>query len=219
MAKFKKIKRNSLYFGRYQYVITISIHSIYYIKKLNHDQIDSDIEYYNRWRSRGRLTVEEIDNIHIYCDLLLSLKSSFKITVFANVLYVYTSDLDDLELLINSCHQLHPRWFCVNEAVVVYDKEFVYLKNSVYSYRSFLRPKELSEIETNSLANFFQSNLDSIRLNPRLTMILNYETPRSFVRRYIHNTDFVDHNDHREILMLNIILPNIVRKTFEIKTK
>lgn len=215
MTNIKKIKRNDWYYGKYQYSFVLHFPGSFYLKSLNHDAIDQLIRHYSHWITSGHLSSHDIVYIHDYCDLLLSLSSEFKIVIYKDSLYVYTSDIRDINCLVNSPLTKIQKPCQITEAELFYDKDFVYLKNPTHKFRSYLRSRELTTQNSEYLSNFFRTNQETVKPNPRLWYKLIYNN-RYY---YIHTKDFVDHNSKHEILMLNIMLPGIVRRTQEIKAK
>lgn len=220
MPDIKKVKRSNRYYGRYLYSLELYVPGAFYLRPMDHTRIDFQINYYNQWRTGGRLNLENCDAIHGYCDLLLSLKSPFKTVIYSDFIYIYTSDLQDLNSLIDSPLTQPHRINQITEVDLVYDKNFVYLKNPKYSHRSYLKRRSMSPTTVQALKSFFEINQDNINPNPRLNYILNFYSPHTVnSQRFMHNSDFVDHNNGHELLMLNIILPDIVKQTLSIKAK
>jgi hypothetical protein len=220
MTTYKIIQqnRNSYFYGKYLYSIWLFLPGAIYLKSLNHEQINKLIEFRNNhhW-AIGKLHQIQIDNLHHCCGHLTDIKTDFKITTHYDGIYFYTSNLSDIDQLL-TLDFFSNQYHIVRQSMVVYDKNFVYLKNPKFLYRSYLSNQRINYNGYQTLTNFIQENKDYIKVNARLDWLLNYETDVT-QHKYIHSSDFIDHTTDSEILMINLIIPNLVRKTFKIKAK
>jgi len=219
MTNYRIIKknRNDYFYGKYQYSLLIYLTGANCLKSTVDHQKKLQVNCTYFWSRFNKLSVVQIDDLHYCCHQLNQLQNNFKVVTFNDGLSFYTSSLEDINRLMsqdffeNRCQDLY-------QANVVYDKKFVFLKNPKFLYRSYLSSQKLKSDCFQTLQNFTKNNSHSIRCNPRLHWSFN-DKSKIYQYKYIYSTDFVDHNTELEITMLNLIVPQLTRKTFEIKAK
>jgi hypothetical protein len=189
----------------------------YCIRSLNHKQIDYQIGFYNRWSTRNKLTPEQISQLHECCDLLDSMKSSYKIVTNCSGVYVYLSTVEDM-LAITDSVLGKEKVLYVNEVDIIYDKNYVYLKNPIHAERAYLKDKIITKEAGQLLLSFLINNSSTLRPNKRLLTCLNSNRVYKG-SKYISRSDFIEYSDSKILLFLNLIMPDLVRKTFAIKAK
>ena len=89
-------------------------------------------------------------------------------------------------------------------------RDTVKLKNPKHLRRSYFNRSRLTEQEKTAIANFFKNNINTIRLSPCLRDWLGQ--PFKWTEPYY----FVDHNDDAWMVMLSLIRPGLIKKTFSI---
>ena len=99
-----------------------------------------------------------------------------------------------------------------HEAVIDRPKNSIKLRESKFTHRTYFRPTKLTAKEKASLANFFITQQDNIRLSPAAEGWML--TPMTRTQDYF----FMDHTGDSWLVMLALIRPGLFRKTLEIIT-
>jgi hypothetical protein len=150
-----------------------------------------------------------VQNLYTVCDVLAATdKSQFRHVVSSDRLRVYTNDVALFDQLLLACPVLNYREF--TEAVVDRPKDTIQLKNPHHKYRSYFTRTKLTVTEKKIVANFLSNYQGSIRLSPCLQ---DWAT-QSF--RYTEPYYFVDHDDTAWLVMLSLVRPGLIKKTFNI---
>jgi hypothetical protein len=188
------------------------------LRDLDHVKITKNLENRRQWRmfslQRYGRKISDISeecekNIHKICNLLLSTDYEHKHVVSTNVMWVYTNEVKLLGIL-DKIDFLEYKKF--TQVKIDRPKNSVFLKKSNHTHRSYFKTIKLSVEEKQQLSNFFLSQEKHIRLSPSLKQWLNGKFNRT------QDYFFIDHSGEQWLLMLALVMPSIVRKTFEIIT-
>lgn len=219
MLEIQKINKSGLFFDKYRYSICVYLpgaHLLRDVANLNRDIIETRIRFNNTIRySQSFIDVKEEQTLFDLFDLLCEFKQTFKLMCYYNWLYIYIQDYQDIVDFLSG----KDKFPIISEANDIYEKNCVYLKNPAFSQRSYLQNHRLTDQELASLLNFFDTNSNDIRVNGRLNRSIHGFDHRHKSHKFVSSSDFIDHNNSVIVLMLNIIVPNLVRKTLEIKAK
>jgi hypothetical protein len=180
-------------------------------KALLSSQYSTGTAFRSDWAKNAvlRISAGVEQNLHIVCDVLVATdKSQFRHVVSGDRLRVYTNDVALFDRLLLACPVLDNRGF--TEAVVDRPKDTVQLKNPHHKYRSYFTRTKLTVNEKKMIANFLSNYQGSIRLSPCLQ---DWAT-QSF--RYTEPYYFVDHDDTAWLVMLSLVRPGLIKKTFNI---
>jgi hypothetical protein len=215
MMEFKPQSRSSLYYDQYLYGIRCNIKDVSLLRELDHDLINDIVEYRNNrvtppW-NRSVISTEQVQYLHEICQLLNNTEEQFKKICYTNHLYIYANSVDLLSSIVN-----HPAVRHCQAHRVVLDRPtgVVVKQNSPYHHRTFFRERWLELNEISVLYNFLESRLDRYWPSPSMRReIMEHQ------RRYIRSYYFVDHHDLNDLLMLNLAVPDLIRKTMPIKAK
>lgn len=230
--KIELCEKQSLYFDTYRYGCSFDLVGISCLRGFQHGDLGfAEIE--DRFlRRRGALYVQSFmknlggnwapspKNTPVVSDALANLwdfharlknTANIKPMIGFDWGYIYTNDIGVLEML-HGLSYLKNR--CYREAIASKPKNVVLLtKHSDYSHRSYLRDRYISREEHAKVANFL-SGQKHIRLCPSMIEYFK-KVP---VGRQCHMKPhwFFDHNDQGELLMLELVMPKMIRKTLPI---
>jgi hypothetical protein len=87
----------------------------------------------------------------------------------------------------------------------------VLLAKSNYQWRTYFRDRWYNQNEVEVLSKFLLSRSQQFRTTPYWANKMR----RKYM--YISSGFFVDHHDQQDVLLLNIAIPNAVRKTLPIQ--
>jgi hypothetical protein len=199
------------------------------LRELNHQHIDIIIERRRQWREislqrwtnaiqsnkniltrRAKdITDENVKNLHVLTDALLSSQVEFKLVTSVSSAWIYTNDAKLIEQLSQFDFLL---WKTYSEAVVDRPKNTIKLKDPKHRYRSYLKSIKLTEEEKKHLCNFFRNQTGHARISPALTKWIDDRWHRT------QDYFFIDHDEESWLLMLSLIKPSMIRKTMELIT-
>jgi hypothetical protein len=224
--KFKPVGKDRLFYDQYRYCMQAQMVEASALRKLTHANIDYVISlrkallssqhstgtaFRSEWAKNAilRISAGVEQNLHTVCDVLVATdKLQFRHVVSGDRLRVYTNDVALFDRLLLACPVLNNRGF--TEAVVDRPKDTVQLKNPHHKYRSYFTRTKLTVTEKKMIANFLSNYQGSIRLSPCLR---DWAT-QSF--RYTEPYYFVDHDDTAWLVMLSLVRPGLIKKTFNI---
>jgi hypothetical protein len=210
LQEFKVVKRNSLYYGLYQYSAQFYIKEASALRILDHHAIDKTLDFRTSW-STHHVPHDDRVAVHQACDSLLNIKNPYKTMVSYNWIYFYTNDIRDIDYLIATSQMRHIGEITTVE--ITHEKDTIGLKNPKYAYRTYIRSHRPTEQQIESLREFIKHGEQEIRASVGLREFLN----RSKNRRYwMSDYYFVDHNDMKMVTALALMNPKLVRKTMPI---
>ena len=212
MIDFKYVSRDSLYYDQYKYAV------------------DFRLEEVGRWRglfkySNTKDIKDFVERMPEYSDvgevamLLAADKDAHKSIIYGSWVYVYTNNLTLLKDLAALSYITRTAKY--NQCVVDRAKDVVVLEKTQHQYRTYLRGKYFNDIERDRFIQFFANRPDYFRITPGLQSRLIGAHGRMFHYKHFYTNDwnFIDHHDINDALMLNLVLPGIVRKTVPIQAK
>lgn len=217
--QIKSVSRDKLFFGQYNYSLCIRLEEAPMLNSRTHQELDDRI----RWRAesiyRSRMLPEFVKkNLHTALTLINQHRDCVKITTSWNVMYVYASDLnilDQFSKLPGASVQY------AQQAVVDRPLDVVLLKDPKWKYRSYLREGFLNDSEPEILKKFLDSRKDQFGITKWFDTKLGPTAPANGFRYgvWLNRQNFIDHDDPKDLLMLALAIPGIVRKTVPIQAK
>jgi hypothetical protein len=213
MIDFVDVSRDSLYYDQYQYSVDFRLDDAGRWRRLFKNANESDLKKF-------------VENLPEYSDvgevamLLAANKDAHKSIIYGSWIYVYTNNLTLLEDLASLSYYT-TRTAKYNRCVIDREKGVVVLGKTQHQYRTYLRGKFFDDKERERFIQFFANRPDYFRITPGLQSRLIGDAGQRFSFRnfYTNDWNFIDHHDINDALMLNLILPGIVRKTVPIQAK
>ena len=210
-------QRSEPYYKQYYHCLIWWIPEGNMMRQLSHRAIDTNIHWRNNylqnWRSSsGRLPISdrEKNRLHEVCDLLLAIKHPFKKVVCNNTMWFYTDHPEDFAAVV-ACPGT--KLIEHKQADVCLPADCVVLNNPQHKFRTYFRERYLDESQSKLIKKYFITRSAQFRPSPGFKMLLNGE------RMWIPPNYFVDHNDEKDALFINIACPNLVRKTLPIQAR
>jgi hypothetical protein len=226
--QFKPVKKDRLYYDRFEYCLGFYLDEVSCLRVLDHDHIDRSIANRKQWREiaqlrwlnsrqkhgiglsrqyRREITEKTVEDLHGLATALIDTNSEFKLVVSVNQGYVYTNDLSLIDQL-NRRPELSNKTY--TQAQICRPKNTIQLKNPRHAHRSYLQTTKLTGQQKQQLVDFFHNQQDQVRLSPAL---------KSWITLSFNRTQdyfFVDHDSLSWLTMLSLVQPGIVRKTMHI---
>jgi hypothetical protein len=216
---FVKRERDKLFYDQYQYAIDFHLEGATTLRSLDIAAIDARIRHRTMYDNAfyRPLSFTEINTIYRLRDSFLNATGNFKKVLAYNYVYLYTNDYSLIEQFCNADY-LVDRFKTVAEAVVSYERDVVMLKNPRHRLRTYLKWHMMTDPEVKSLHEFLYANADEYRPSPTLQRMLSSKNAQHY-RSWTREWDFIDHNTEQQLLMINLICNQLIRKTVKIKAK
>jgi len=211
-------QRSEPYYKQYHHCLIWWIPEGNMLRTMTHKDIDANIRwrntYLNSWRNNNssKLTISEQDQqrLHTVCDKLLAINSPFKKVVCNNTIWFYTNTPEDFDdLLSHEGTKLVER----KQADVSLPADCVLLKNPKHKFRTYFREQYLDESQRKIIQRYFISRSGQFRPGPGFKALLHG------TRLWASSYFFVDHDDEKDALFINIACPRLVRKTMPIRAR
>lgn len=230
-------QRQQLYYGEYRYGLAVNFEHAGRLRNLDPATIIKRVNWINNLQAPW-VTTKDRDSINTdYLEYMLEIAGEVRArhTKFKRVtsyyrLAFYSNDLLVLEDMATKFTR--GETMRLTEAQDTLPADVVYLKKSVWRYRTFLsnilaplrpgiwsgglaRPWRRLKNDPDQLAtfaNFVLSRPEQFGVTPQLRERLS--NPYYVIR----DSHFIDHMDPGDALMLAMILPGVVRKTLPIMT-
>lgn len=218
MINFQSVSKDRLFYDQYEYGVCINVEEASCLRAKTRSELLRIVEYRNNARrqyysSASKIVIEGevLENLIIAFDFLDQHRDCVKLLVSYNVMYVYSND----PVLLEKITQQHwAKFRSAVQACVNLPRDVVLLTNPQYQYRSYFKDKVLNETQASMLLNFLESRSDIYSITRSFRANLN-----RWRRPYIPRHLFVDHNDLKDITMLNLVVPGLIRKTLTVQAK
>jgi hypothetical protein len=212
-TKIQIDERSSLYFDQWQYSVAIFQNRICDIRGLNVDATLKGIQYRSGSKYFGKIySYDMIDDILKSLEFFRNEKQPHKLILSGNWAYVYTNDLDIIARIENGCPATVK---FVKQAVLSQPKDVVLLTDTKFGYRTYFKSRWIEGHEIVLMNNFFAAQQDqNIKICGSFKKFLKSNV--KYRSHWMADHYFVDHNDPGYPLMLNLIVPQMVRKTLPI---
>jgi hypothetical protein len=216
--------RNSLYFGKYEYVVSLQIDEAWLLRNLSRPLILERIHKRNLYHSSfGRKPTSETtrENIMHAMDVIEMLQSTFIYRTYGhNTFHVYTNNLQDVEILRRN----YPTESTTKQAAVVYPSGVVMLASEPkYPYRTYFREKNLPLKKKQALwAWISNQSLDLVASPTTEKWFTAQSRPKPYNwtnSEWCRGHYFVEHTDLSHITMLAMVCPGLTRKTVQVQKR
>ena len=179
-------------------------------------ELDQMIAYRNRARSQFNNKIEQIgkglrEDLFSVFDNIDAVRSKIKLVVSYNIMYIYSNDISVLEHLANLTQA---RYNGAVQAVIDRPRDVVLINNPKFKYRSYFKDRILEPVECERLIKFIESRKGVYGITRTLKANLN-----RYNVHYLQRHLFVEYNDPKDITMLNLVVPGLIRKTMSVQAK
>ena len=207
-----------MFYDKYQYGICVGLEESGCLRAKTHAELDRNISYRNsarrQWGTlRNTNVIEQAQREKLFAifDELDQLRSYIKLVVGYNFIYVYSNDIFVLEKIANLPDV---RFINSVQSIVDRPRDVILKTNPKFKYRSYFKDKTLDEEQRDRLLAFF----DTRKSIYSITNTVKKHLSRYRVY-YLQRHFFVEHNDPKDITMLSLVVPGIIRKTMPIQAK
>jgi hypothetical protein len=209
--------RSSLFFGRYQYCLSFDITYSFFMRGLSARFINNMFCIHHpeaRTSTPGRWSHGFVQQRYDNCmDLMNRLKAApvpYKRNVYYGSQNIYSNDVTWL----SEIGQLpYLNFVSLREAAVTRPSDRVQLRQSQHQFRSWFRERSYTPEERRLMCDFLMSRKEYFRITPALKKRLTGQSVFNQPTGY----DFVDHDSEHDVLMLNMVVPNCIKKTLPIE--
>jgi len=162
----------------------------------------------------------ELTHLMEVFELLRRYRDSIKCTFSLDLVYMYFNDLEVLNAMAN-IDTVSVQY--ARKARVDRPRDVLLLNEPTHSHRSYFREKWLPEDQSRMLRNWLGGQ-QQIRLSPSLYKWLHRDShnqlaPLKVSGCYVPANWFIDHDNSGELLMLEMVIPRLIRKTLEIQKR
>lgn len=215
MLKFDPTSKDRLFYDKYEYGICISLSEAGVLRAKTLKALEEAIRWRNQqrysWSPGEMIKGQAKDNLLAMFNELEPVRDKIKLIISFGIMYIYGNDAKVLQHLaelpyVNFCSAV--------QAVVDRPRDVILITNPKFRYRSYFKETVLEEHERDRLLNFLESRKDTFRVTNTLKSTLNRYRVHWLPRHL-----FVEHNDPKDITMLSLVMPGIIRKTFTVQAK
>ena len=224
----KNVSKTELYFNKYLYRASITALGIFWIRGC--ETIDRFSELVSRryedWESqkdryphgwyREPISLAEHDIFLI--EDLITLKNNLKETDTRfrhehETLSIYTNDESLIELLIN-----HDCRWCIDKADVSPNGVKYFKKDPPAKYRAYMTTNKIETDFCNEMLEYLARTPD---LTPSNAFYDWLRRRTSYMHSYVWlwNNHFIDYNDERNLMMMKLMFPKAIGKTYKLEKK
>ena len=230
MASFKsiinKIDKTELYFRKYQYKASItslgmmwirgckSMDRVEYLVTRRYEEYELNKDRYpNGWyREPHKLEDHDLTLIEDIINLKGNLKGSdIRFRHEGDTLSLYTNELNLIEFLIDHDY----RWM-VDQAVVSPEGIKYFKRQPPALYRTYMTGSKVK-------GEFCQDMIDYLLRTPDVTpsgAFFDWLHRRAYGNHvWLWNNHFIDYNDERNLMMLHLLFPSAIGKTYKLEKK
>jgi len=221
--------RDSLYFGKYEYVVSLRINDAWLLRNLSRTAVLERMRKHDQYHlsAIGRARISDLtkENLMHAVHVMATLKSTFIHRTYGhNTFHVYTNDLQDVEILQKN----YPRESTTKQAAVVYPSDVVMLATEPkYPYRTYFKEKNLALEKKQALWTWISNQTPDLVASP---VTKKWFTAQSRPSPYGYNWSgagsdwcrghyFIEHTDLKHITMLAMLCPGLTRKTVQVQKR
>lgn len=211
---FKPTFKDRLFYDKYTHALSLRLPHAQLLRSWNHEALDETILWRNTnnnygWKQRNVTDAQKAD-LHSFMDVVAGLEEH-KIVLTHWHVYIYTSSVSDLNTVASLPYVANCR---PTQAVINRPRDTILQVDPKHHYRTFLKERFLTPENMSNLSKFLLNRKDCFRITDELQRRLQEQKGFYTMSHY-----FVDHNDMKDLVMLQIVCPGIVRKTLTLQAK
>ncbi len=207
----KKVFKDKLYWDQYQYCGVFRQTDVSCLRGLSVDELQRNLRYRKNWGPYHKQQPPNETHLQTTFDFLRASPGPIKLTFSWDFCYVYTNDLAWLTTLPQQCAYI--KSFSVSEVTVNRPRDQVSLLNPTHQYRTWFREKAVTAEARQRLANWASAQGAEIKLSNSLRDWLYKDDPWPLQKFWARRHFFIEHNSAQYEIMLNMIIPQAIRKT------
>lgn len=215
MLKFDTVSRDRHFYDQYEYGICVSLPEAGVLRAKTQTELVKAIGYRNQarfnWSQKEQIAGTVLQNLLLAFDEIDRVRDKIKLVVGYDIMYIYSNDVGVLQYLaklpyVNFCNAV--------QSVVDRPRDVVLKANPKFKYRSYFKEKVLEQHECERLLNFLESRQEVFGITNTLKSTLN-----RYRIHWLPRHLFVEHNDPKDITMLSLVCPGLIRKTVSVQAK
>jgi hypothetical protein len=215
MLKFSPVSRDRQFYDQYKYGICVSLPEAGVLRAKTHTELVKAIDYRNQarlsWSQKEQIAGTVLQNLLLAFDAIDQVRGQIKLVVSYNIMYIYSNDVGVLQHLadlpyVNFCNAV--------QSVIDRPRDVILKINPKFGYRSYFRERMLEDHDRDNLLNFLNSRTDSFGFTATLRQHLTRNR-----YHWVQRHHFIEHNDPKDITMLSLVVPGLIRKTVPIQAK
>lgn len=209
---FEPVSRDRLFFDQYEYSMRFQFFESGRMRSLTHEAIARACAFSRGLTMFGgyrkAVSPETEQQLMALCDTINAIDQPFKRIVYTDWQYFYTNHAEIFETLAQFPNVNNVSY---QQAKIDRPRDVIVRKHSQYQWRSYFREAWYTGDQIATLGKFLLSRPDQFAMTP-------YWQKRWTASKYMYVTrsNFVDHRDQNDVLLLQIALPGCVRKTLPI---
>jgi hypothetical protein len=221
--KHKIRESNRLFYDQYRYCASGELNYAKLLRGFDCETLGHRIKTYRSMTKnefgyffysygQGRKPIIDQTELCLYnfLDLLESIENDHKIVLGWHDFYFYTNNIDDVNRVL-AADGVHAK--PVVETVVTHPAKTIVRKRSDYQYRCYLSNSIITQSQYDQLIKFFNNHCESIRLSKTFREWLDKDY------KYCRDYFFFDYNDSGLSLLLEMIIPGLIKETVKIITQ
>ena len=217
--------RNSLYFGKYEYVVNLPCKEAWIMRDLDRQVIEGMLvqrENYALTKGHGVNWPSVKETVIRIVDTLDTLKSKFMHRSFGwEALHVYTNDLDDVNALMTAFNNT----VTVKQAAVVYPSGTIMLATEPkYPYRTYFRDRNMPVAKKQTLWTWIRNQTPDLEASPATKKW--FENNDGFKPYWVSGRSewcrghyYIEHTDLKHLTMMAMVAPGVTRKTVQVQKR
>jgi hypothetical protein len=193
-------------------------------RRRHHLRCNREIQYNNNWTKPKYYKAFEKTNrefqqqlerdLYPIVRLLWPVRADIKVVATTHWGYVYSDRLDLLKSIADMQAVCRP---VIQQVVIDRPLNTIGLRNKQHNYRTYLRDLRVTESQRDQIQQYLAQQQD-VRLCPSLKSWSQVDRAYPWLKNvaWSRSTFFFDHQGAADALMLEMMVPGIVRKTLEI---
>lgn len=217
MLNLGSASRDRLFYDQYEYGICVTLDEAGCLRAKSADELLKTISYRNATRSRWGISYSleikgvVVENLIAAQGEIDRVRDQIKLVISYNVMYIYSNNLQVLEHLAGLPY-LHLE--SAVQAKLDRPRDVVFKTDPKFRLRSYFRDKQLDTTQCQRLLTFLESRADTFGITRGFKSSLN-----RYHVHYLQRHQFVEHNDPKDITMLSLVMPGLIRKTVSVQAK
>jgi len=216
--KLKQEDRNKLYFNKYKYRASfelIGARFTYYCE--TYDECLRRIYRFKEspWNSYDKDFTIDYEKLRNYIGWRLIHKDSLIIRTEYEKVSIFSNDIE----LLKSIKKID-KDTVYTEAIVIAPEVLFFENKPEHNYRIYLKGVKLDNNSSDSICSFVKTyqNSPNIRISPALVNAV--ENNRIHVKRWIHNSYFIDYSNESSLSLIKLLLDDLVSpKVYKLDSK
>lgn len=208
-------KRSSLFFSQWEWSVCFYLKGSYLTRELTQEHLHKPHSPY--WTRN--ITLADMENLSAWVDFINQYTGGFRRVLSWNWQYIYTNDTNLVDELANQVAFLERKPHVVR-AHVCLPQNVISCRYPKHKFRTYLREKRLSRDTLFALRDYI-ANQPHLQASPGL--LSKFERTElnqisgGLTDVWTYRYHFVDHDHEQDLMLLNLIVPGITRKSVPIQ--